>query len=64
MEKINIAELLKDCPSGMELNCTIWDNDAKVYLKEVFSNGFAYPIVVTVKYNNIEYTKSFTKYGK
>ena len=26
MEKINIAELLKDCPQGMELDCAIWDN--------------------------------------
>ena len=26
MEKINVAELLKDCPKGMELDCTIWDN--------------------------------------
>lgn len=25
MEKINIAELLKDCPSGMELDCAIRD---------------------------------------
>lgn len=24
--KINLAELLKDCPKGMELDCTIWDN--------------------------------------
>lgn len=24
--KINIAELLKDCPKGMELNCTMYDN--------------------------------------
>ena len=24
--KINIAELLKDCPSGMELNCASYDN--------------------------------------
>ena len=24
--KINIAELLKDCPQGMELDCTTWDN--------------------------------------
>ena len=24
--KINIAELLKDCPKGMELDCTIYDN--------------------------------------
>ena len=26
MEKINIAELLKDCPKGIELDCTMWDN--------------------------------------
>lgn len=26
MEKINIAKLLKDCPRGMELNCTSYDN--------------------------------------
>ena len=26
MEKINIAELLKNCPQGMELDCTSYDN--------------------------------------
>ena len=26
MEKINIAELLKDCPSGMELDCTMYED--------------------------------------
>ena len=26
VEKINIAELLKYCPSGMELDCTMYDN--------------------------------------
>lgn len=26
MEKINIAELLKDCPQGMELDCTMFDD--------------------------------------
>lgn len=26
MKKINIAELLKDCPNGMELDCTMYDN--------------------------------------
>lgn len=24
--KINIAELLEDCPKGMELDCIIYDN--------------------------------------
>ena len=26
MYKLNIAELLKDCPSGMELNCTMYED--------------------------------------
>lgn len=26
MEKLNIAEILKDCPSGMELDCTMYEN--------------------------------------
>lgn len=25
-KKINVAELLKDCPTGMELDCTMYDN--------------------------------------
>ena len=35
MEKLNIAELLRDCPTGMELDCTICDN---VYFDEVTPN--------------------------
>lgn len=26
MEKINIAELLKDCPKGIEIDCTLYGN--------------------------------------
>jgi hypothetical protein len=26
MEKINVAELLRDCPKGMELDCTMYEN--------------------------------------
>ena len=26
MEKINIAEILKDCPKGMELDSPVWNN--------------------------------------
>lgn len=36
MEKINIAELLKDCPIGMELDSTIVD---KLYFGEVTENN-------------------------
>lgn len=63
MEKINIAELLMDCPEGMELDCTLCDSDAKVFLERVLDDDFIYPIRVTIKYDNTEYSKSFTKYG-
>lgn len=26
MKKINVAKLLRNCPKGMELGCTMWDN--------------------------------------
>ena len=26
MDKLNISELLKDCPKGMELDCLLWDD--------------------------------------
>jgi hypothetical protein len=29
MEKINIAEILKDCPQGMELDCTLFEKPVK-----------------------------------
>lgn len=35
MEKINIAGLLKDCPIGMELNCTIWDNVTFIGIEDI-----------------------------
>ena len=40
--KINVAELLKDCPKGMELNCLIYENVTLVQIKE----GYDYPIVI------------------
>ena len=41
-QKINIAELLKDCPTGMELDCSLYDNVTLVQVKE----GYDYPIVI------------------
>lgn len=26
MENLNLVELLRDCPTGMELDCTVFDN--------------------------------------
>ena len=40
--KINIAELLENCPKGMELDCLIYENVTLVQVKE----GYDYPIVI------------------
>ena len=42
MEKINIAELLEDCPKGMELDSTMFDN---LVFCEIDSQATDYPIV-------------------
>ena len=35
MKKINIAEILKDCPKGMELDCTMYENVYFDYVDEL-----------------------------
>lgn len=55
MEKLNIAELLKDCPKGMELNCTMYDN----VQFDTVQDGNVYPI----KINTPEGRISLSKYG-
>ena len=42
MEKINIAELLKECHRGMELDCAMFDN---VYFDKMTDNKI-FPICV------------------
>ena len=56
-DKINIAELLKDCPKGMELDCTMYD---KVILVGV-DNDLLFPIKVRRK-DGCLFT--LTKYGQ
>ena len=41
MEKINIAELLKDWPKGMELDCTMFDNVSFIGLQDS-----SFPIII------------------
>lgn len=53
--KINIAELLKDCPSGMELDCTVYDN---VTLGSIM-DGNCYPIQIQTPEGNM----LLSKYG-
>ena len=55
-QKNNIAELLKDCPSGMELDCTVCDN----ILFDSISN-WVYPIKVITKDGSK--SLNLTKYG-
>lgn len=55
--KINIAELLKDCPKGMELDCLMFDN---ITLDEVRDSNRNYPILIN---SNVGLIK-LTKYGQ
>lgn len=58
MEKINIADLLKECPIGMELDCSMFE-DAKIY-KIDDSTENEYPIRIEAKNG---YLLDLTKYG-
>lgn len=55
--KINIAELLKNCPKGMELDCTMYNN---VTLDRV-DDGDDYPIRINTKSG---FSTRLTKYGQ
>lgn len=46
MEKINVAELLRNCPSGMELDCTMYENVSFGGLSKDESDE--YPIIVNI----------------
>ena len=60
-ERVNIAELLKDCPKGMELDCVIYDN---LYFKCVREHPI-YPIVCyTIDSKGEEYEITFNWFGK
>lgn len=59
MEKINIAEVLKDCPVGMELDCTMFN---KVTLIDVSNKeNKLFPIKVE---REDGYSELLTKYGQ
>jgi hypothetical protein len=61
MEKINVAELLKDCPTGMELDCLMYDN---VYFKCIREHA-VYPIVCyTIDSKGEKEEITFSWYGK
>lgn len=57
MEKINIAELLKDCPQGMELDCAMYD-DVTLYEVDLYKT---FPILLVRKNGERLFT---TRYGQ
>ena len=61
MEKLNIAEILKDCPKGMELDCTIYENVEFDYIEQ--SPESRYPIHCLMKTNDGYNTMVFTNNG-
>lgn len=61
MEKINIAELLKDCPLGMELDCTMYEN---VYFGGLVEDTLVeFPILVNMYNDDGEHHMRLTKEG-
>ena len=53
MKKINIAELLRNCPKGMKLDCAMFDN---VTLSAVIDNrDNLFPIKIDIGANRYRY---------
>lgn len=65
--KINIAELLKDCPTGMELDCTMYDSvtllnvndreDITFPIKVLREDGNYIPLTKYGQYTNTDFAK-------
>ena len=59
--KINIAKILKDCPTGMKLNCTMYENIEFDYIDK--TPEVTYPIQCLMKTNKGYESVMFTSYG-
>lgn len=61
MEKLNIAEILKDCPSGMELDSALFEN---LEFDHIDKDNSPYPIICRIKTEWGSYNvHTFTEYG-
>lgn len=58
MEKINVAELLKACPKGMELDCTMYEDVYFDYVDEELNIIYCY-----LQYETHKTSITFTQYG-
>ena len=56
---MNIAKILKKCPSGTKLYSPLY---GEIELVSVYDKK--YPIVCSHKVNNVEYYRTFTEEGK
>jgi hypothetical protein len=61
MKKINIAELLKDCPIGMELDCTMYE-DCKFLDVDINTINNSYLIRITTPCG-IKYLDGYGRYN-
>ena len=61
MEKINVAELLKDCPKGMELDCAMYENVEFEFIEQ--NPESKYPIHCLMKTNGGYNALVFTHNG-
>ena len=59
--KINIADILKDCPKGMELDCTMYNG---VVTLEQVQPLHTYSIKIRVKCGDESFTNVLTEYGQ
>ena len=60
-ERINVAEILRNCQSGMELDCTAYKGI--ITLDEV-TDSECYPIRIKINNNNSLNYQTLTKYGQ
>lgn len=62
MERIDVAKLLKDCPSGMELDSTMYEN---IVFDKIIEDDKKYPIrVIRTEDGSNSFRISLTKYGQ
>lgn len=59
-KKFNIAELLKNCPNGMELDCTMYEN---LYFDKI-EEECRYPIECYTIYDDCRVSVNFTEFGE
>lgn len=64
MEKINLLEILKDCPSGMELYSPMFDNLYFDYVNEDKEYPIGYPIRCYIQNDSYRTSTAFNMYGE